>query len=78
MLLRALAYDIDVEWLEGQKMFLSYTFSRAYLPKTEYNPQAEFEVINAVKYLPMSEDKINQIKLEIEKDEALQQLKFVI
>lgn len=78
MLLRALAYDIDVKWLEGKKMFLSDTFSRAYLPKTENNPQAEFEVINAVKYLPMSEDKINQIKLETEMDEALQQLKFVI
>ena len=78
MLLRALAYDIEVKWLEGKKMFLSDTFSRAYLPKTDKNPQAEFEVVNVVKFLPMSESKISKIKREAEKDESLQQLKFVI
>ena len=33
MLVRALAYDINVQYLSGKEMFLADTFSRAYLPE---------------------------------------------
>ena len=32
MLLRALAYDVEVKYMEGKKMFLADTLSRAFLP----------------------------------------------
>ena len=55
MLVRALAYDIDVQYLSGKEMFLADTLSRAYLPQTCEDAQEEFEIINALTYLVMSE-----------------------
>jgi hypothetical protein len=77
MLLRALAYDIEVKYLEGSKMFLADTLSREYLPASS-NDQSEFETINAVKFLPMREERIEQIRLATENDPTLESLKATI
>ena len=50
MLVRALTYDIKVQYLKGKDMFLADTLSRASLPYTSVNDQEEFEIINALKY----------------------------
>ena len=68
MLLRALAYDIDVKYLEGKKMSLADTLSRAFLPAGKKQPSTEFEVIHAVNYLPMREDAIQNIRNATEQD----------
>ena len=49
MLVRALAYDIKVQYLKGNDMFLADTLSRASLPYTSVNDQEEFEIINHIK-----------------------------
>lgn len=56
MLVRALTYDIKVQYLKGNDMFLADTLSRASLPYTSVNDQEEFEIINALKYLVMLDD----------------------
>ena len=47
MPVRALTYDIKVQYLKGEDMFLADTLSRASLPYTSVNDQEEFETINA-------------------------------
>lgn len=78
MLVRALAYDIEVRYLKGTEMFLADTLSRAYLPKTSEEGQEEFETINAVTYLVMSDERVREIRLHTTDDPALQQLKLTI
>ena len=78
MLVRALAYDIDVQYLNGKEMFLADTLSRAYLPQTCEDTQEEFEVINALTYLVMSDERIQATRQHTNCDPALQQLKQTI
>ena len=78
MLLRALAYDVEVKYMQGKKMFLADTLSRAFLPAKNVPTQAEFETINAITFLPMREESISKIRDETERDESLQTLKRVI
>ena len=78
MLVRALAYDIDVHYLEGKKMLLADTLSRAHPPKNNNQAQAEFENINALSYLPMGEERVEQIRKETETQRSLKLLKETI
>ena len=78
MLVRALAYDIKVQYLKGKDMFLADTLSRASLPYTSVNDQEEFETINALKYLVMPDVRIREIRQHTNDDLALQLLKQTI
>ena len=78
MLVRALAYDIKVQYLNGKEMFLADTLSRAFLPKASEDAQDEFETINALTYLVMSDERIREIRQHTSNDPALQQLKRTI
>ena len=78
MLLRSLTYDIQVQHCPGKSMHLADMMSRSFLPVEEKGCQGEFETINAVKFLPMSEPRIQEIRNETEKDETLQLLKATI
>ena len=71
MLLRALAYDVEVKYMEGKKMFLADTLSRAFLPAKNVQSQAEFETVNAITLLPMREELNTKIRDETERDESL-------
>ena len=78
MLLRALAYDVDVKYMEWKKMFLASTLCRAFLPAKKVQIQAEFETINAITFIPMREKSITNIRHETDRDESLQPLKRAI
>ena len=78
MLVRALTYDIKVQYLKGKDMFLADTLSRASLPYTSVNDQEEFEIINALKYLVMPDARISEICQYTNDDLALQLLKQTI
>ena len=59
-------------------MFLADTLSRAYLPQTCDDTQEEFEIINALTYLVMSDERIQATRQHTNCDPALQQLKQTI
>ena len=77
MLIRLQKYDLVVQYGKGNRMFLADTLSRAYLP-SGVQIESEFETINMMNYLPISEGRLLQIQRETEQDESLQVLKAVI
>ncbi len=77
MLLRALAYDIEVRYVQGKYMHLADTLSRASI-KGSGHEQSDFEAINALSYLPVREEQAQLIRAETCKDPALTTLKSII
>ena len=73
-----MAYEIEVRYLNGKKIFLADTLSRPYIPRSSGDTQEEFETINALTYLVLSERRIQEIRQYINSDPALQQLKKAI
>ena len=57
---------------------LTTSHDRAYLPQTCEGAQEEFETINALTYLVMSDERIGEIRQHTNSDPALQQLKQTI
>ena len=57
-------------------MYLADTPSRVYLPSSK-NTQRDFEMVNVLKILPVSEEKHDEILRHISKDKVLQLLKEV-
>ena len=55
MLMRTLAYDIEVRYLDGKEMYWANMLNRAHLPRTSDFGQEEFETINGFSYLIMPE-----------------------
>lgn len=53
MLLRRVAYDIEVQYVPGRTQHLADMMSRSYLPTESQDTYREFEVVNAVQFLPM-------------------------
>ena len=79
MILRTQKYDIAVLHKPGVEMLLPDMLSRAYLNTTEpLLSQDELESVNMVKYLPITTDRLNSIKIETKSDATLQTLKSVI
>ena len=76
MLLRGLAYDIEVKYVQGKKMVLADTLSRAYLPKVE--GQEDLEFVNALTFLAMPHERIREVQQNTSLDPSLQLLKNVI
>ena len=60
MMIHPQKYDLEVRFEKGSKMFLADTLSRAFLPAGEQD-ENEFETINMMKYLPVSEERLLQI-----------------
>ena len=52
--------------------------SRAYLSSTERPTGADFEHVNMASFLPISDQRLQEIRIETEKDETLQIFKSVI
>ena len=77
MLIRLQKYDLVVQYERGSRMFLADTLFRAYLPSGA-QIESEFETINMMNYLPISEARLQQIQRETEQDALLQVLKTVI
>ena len=78
MLLKTQTYVINIIYIKsGPQMHFADTLSRVFLASSE-NTQGEFERGNALKLLPMSEERQKRIKKSTKADEVLQQLKDVI
>ena len=56
MLLRSLAYDIEVQYVPGHKQHLAEMMSRSYLPATGQDTYSEFEAVNVVQFLPIGQE----------------------
>ena len=77
MIIRLQKYDLAVRYGKGSKMFLADILSRAFVPVSKQD-ENEFETINMMKYLPMSEERLQLIQQDTEADEYLQVQKAVI
>ena len=76
MLLRLQKYNYDIEHRPGKTMVVADTLSRAYLPHS--SPSLDLGEINIVTFLPIREERLNQIRDETRADEHLQLLKNMI
>ena len=77
MFLKIQKFDINIVYNPGSQMYLADTLSWVYLPSSK-NTQGDFEIINVLKILPVSEEKHDEILGHTSKDEVLQLLKEVI
>ena len=77
MLIRSQKYDLVFQYERGSRMFLADMLFRAYLTSGA-QIESEFETINMMNYLPISEARLQQIQRETEQDALLQVLKTVI
>ena len=77
MLIRVMAYDIEVKYLECKKMLLADMLSCAYINNTQ-SRESEFESVNAVNYLPMRAERITDIRMKTQEDPILSTLKTTI
>ena len=68
-------YDVTI--VQGPEMYLADTLSIAFLPNTQNN-QGEFEQVNAVKLLSMTDGRLEEMRASTRDDDVLQQLKEVI
>ena len=75
VLLRILAYDIEIQYCPGKSIHLVDMTSRSFLPSYSKGSQEEFEAVNVMKSLPMREERIQEIHHETDRDETLQMLK---
>ena len=73
MLLKVQKYDVSIVYKPGREMHLSETLRRAFLANTD-NTQGEFDRVNAVKLLPMTDESLEEMKGSTHDDEILQQL----
>ena len=55
MLLRSLPYDIEIQYTLGHTQHLADMMSRSFLPAHGQATSGEFELVNAIQFLPMRE-----------------------
>ena len=77
MFLKIQKFDINIVYNPGSRMYLADTLSQVYLPSNK-NTQGDFEMVNMLKILPVSEERNDEILGHTSKDEVLQLLKEVI
>ena len=78
MIMRLQKYDLEVRYEKDTEMHIADFLSRAYLSSTEHQTGADFEHVNMASFLPISDQRLQEIRIETEKDETLQILKSVI
>ena len=69
---------ISLEYKRGKLMYIADTFSRACLPHEKEDCCNEFESVNSIDFIPMTCNKVEEIKRETLQDSALQKVKDVI
>jgi hypothetical protein len=77
MLLRLQKYHYDIRYSPGKTMVIADTLSRAYLPHHP-NKTEPYEEVNMVTFLPIRDERLEQLKTETEQDETLLMLKKTI
>ena len=80
MLLRLQKYSLIVAYKKGKEMFLADTLSRAYIPEinTCHDFAGELEKVDHRAFLPVSDERWQQIKHASVDDPVLQQLRAII
>ena len=78
MMMHLQRYDITVSYERGKNMFLADLLSRAYLPKNSEPEGEELESVNMASYVPISDQRLEEIRLATQNDESLQVLMKVI
>lgn len=76
--MRLQKYQYQVFYKGGKLMYLADTLSRAHPDFDGNNPQGDIEQINMVSYLPISDHRLNMIKIGTKEDEDLQLLMALI
>ena len=75
MMMRFQKYDFTVHYERGKNMHLADMLSRAYLP---YKGKDDFESVNMVRYLPISDQRLDEIRAATRKDQSLRELSETI
>ena len=79
MIMRLQRYNLEVVYTQGKLLYLADILSRAFLSTNKVSgPQDGLEHISMVQYLPITEQRLQQIKEYTSSDEHLQQLRAVI
>ena len=60
MMIRLQKYYMEIRYERGNRMFLTETLSRAYLP-SPVQIESEFETIDVTNYLPISQARLLQV-----------------
>lgn len=76
MLLKTQTYDFELRYKPGAEMTLSDTLSRA--PACDVRDDTSVEIVNNLAFTPFSKTRLEQIRKEVDHDEALAELKKVI
>ena len=64
MMMRLQKYNIDVCYECGARMYIADLLSRAYLPEVGGEDEKDFELVNMIKSLPVSDQKLKEIQRE--------------
>ena len=78
MILRTQKYDYEIVYHKGKEMHIADMLSRAFLPNEDSSDFVEFEQIHMVKFLPISDSRLTQLRKETENDPVLQSLREVV
>ena len=78
MMMRLQKYNVEVRYECGKKMNIADLLSRAYLPEVGREEDKEFELVNMVNLLPITNQKKQEIQQETEADQTLQIVKSLI
>ncbi len=73
-------YDIEIKYRSGKELYLADTLSRAHLSncKSEEILDLDYHAISMISTLPVSDDKLREIKEETRKDGTMQTLVKII
>ena len=77
MMMRLQRYDVSVTYVPGKELMIAGTLSRAHRDTTE-GEQEGFENINAMKYVAMTESRMETIRTATEADQTMKVLKEMI
>ncbi|KAK3744055.1 hypothetical protein QZH41_000989 [Actinostola sp. cb2023] len=78
MMMRLQRYVVEVHYERGTNMLIADMLSRAYFTEPDFKGQAEFEQINMAKFLPITDQRLEEIRQETNRDDTLQVLSAVI
>ena len=78
MLLRLQRYNLNVQYHKGTEMYLADTLSRAYLPVNVCDIRPSVENIDATEFLPLTAERLQQIRHATSEDPTLSLLIEVI
>jgi hypothetical protein len=76
MLMRMQRYNTTIIYCKGKEMYLADTLSRAFLD--DEGDQEDFESISSVENLPITQARLDSLKLATANDETLQALKNIV